>query len=96
MINFNLSGDSLMHCLRISGAAILLVDEDLDCTARIDEEAEKIKNELRMRIIPLSEDLKREIGRGEALRIGDQYRKDVCGDTPIALLYTRYVHIHQS
>lgn len=96
MINFNLSGDALMHCLRLSGAVILLVDEDSDCTARIDEEAEKIKNELHMRIIPLSEDLKREIGRGEALRIGDQYRKDVCGDTPIALLYTRYVHLHQS
>ena len=96
MINFNLSGDALVHCLRISGAAILLVDEDSDCKSRIGEEEEKIKSELHMRIIPLSEDLKREISRGEALRIGDEYRKEVCGDTPIALLYTRYVHLHQS
>lgn len=94
MINFNLSGDALLHCLRISGAAILLVDELPDCKARIDEEAEKIKSDLHMRIVPLSKDLKREIGNGKAARIGDQYRKDVCGDTPIALLYTRYVHPH--
>lgn len=96
MINFNLRGDALVHCLRISGAAILLADEDSGCKSRVNEEEKKIKRELHMRIIPLSEDLKREIGRGEALRIGDEYRKDVCGDTPIALLYTRYVHRHQS
>lgn len=94
MINFNLSGDALVHCLRISGAAVLLVDDLSDCKARIDEEAEKIKSDLHMRIVPLSKDLKKEIGRSNAVRIGDQYRKDVCGNTPIALLYTRYVHPH--
>lgn len=96
MINFNLSGDALVHCLRISGAAILLADEDSDCKSRIDEEEDKIKNELHVRIVPLSEDMKKEIGKGEALRIGDEYRNNVCGDTPIALLYTRYIHLHQS
>lgn len=96
MINFNLSGDALLRCLRISGAVILLVDEDSGCQARIDQEGDKIKSELNMCIVPLSEDLKSEIGMGKAFRIGDQYRKDVCGDTPIALLYTRYAHLHQS
>lgn len=94
MINFNLSGDALVHCLRISGAAILLVDDLSDFRARIDDEAEKIKSDLHMRIVPLSKDLKGEIGRGEVVRIGDQYRQDVCGDTPIALLYTRYGYPH--
>lgn len=94
MINFNLSGDALVHCLRISGAAILLVEDLADCKARIDEEAEKIKTDLHMRIVPLSNDLKRKIGSGKVVRIGDQYRQDVCGDTPIALLYTRYTHPH--
>lgn len=94
MINYNLSGDALVHCLRISGAAILLVDDLSDCKARIGEEAEKIKSDLHMTIVPLSNDLKREIGSGKVVRIGDQYRQDVCGDTPIALLYTRYVHPH--
>lgn len=94
MINFNLSGDALLHCLRISGAAILLVEDLPDCKARIDEEAEKIESDLHMTIVPLSNDLKKEIGSGKVVRIGDQYRQDVCGDTPIALLYTRYVHSH--
>ena len=96
MISFKLRGDALMHCLRISGAVILLLGGDSGWGARVDEEAENHKRELHMRIIRLSEDLKREIGRGEALRIGDQYWRDICGDTPIALLYTRYVHFHQS
>lgn len=72
----------------------MLVDDLSDCKARINEEAEKIKNVLQMRIVPLSNDLKREIGSGKVVRIDDQYRQDVCGDTPIALLYTRYVHPH--
>lgn len=94
MINYNLSGDALVHCLRISGATILLVDDLPDCKARINEEAEQIKSDLHMGIVPLSSDLKREIGSGKVVRIGDQYRQDVCSDTPIALLYTRYVHPH--
>ena len=95
MINFKLREDALMHCLRISGAAILLVGGDSGWGARVDKEVENHKRELHMRFIRLSEDQKREIGRGKALRIGDQYWRDICGDTRIALLYTRYVHLHQ-
>ena len=36
-INYNLSGDALVHCLRISGARLVIEDEDPECRARMDE-----------------------------------------------------------
>ncbi len=90
MINFNLSGDALLHCLRISGAGILLVDQDSECRARIAEEEERIHNELQMRMVRLSEVLKAQIAAMKVARIDDESRKDIGGDSPVALLYTRY------
>lgn len=91
MINYNLGGDSLIHCLKISDAKILLFDDDEKCRERVITEAERIKDELRMEIIELSSDRKQAIIAKECPRPSDDYRKDVKGDFPSVLLYTRYV-----
>ncbi|KAL4738580.1 hypothetical protein BDV11DRAFT_215875 [Aspergillus similis] len=36
-INYNLAGDALVHCLRISGARIVLVDDEQGCRGRMEE-----------------------------------------------------------
>lgn len=90
MINWNLGGDGLVHCLKISKAKVLLVDEDQKCTERVRLEAKRIKEELQMGIVELSEDRKKLITSKDCPRLSDDHRKDVRAGSPAALLYTRY------
>ena len=90
MINFNLSGDALLHCVKISGAKIILVDQNEKCLARINAERDKIQNELGIKIIILSQALKNDIGLKPAQRPDNSYRDAVTGKSPVALFYTRY------
>lgn len=88
LINWNLTGAALVHCLRVSGAGVVLVDKE-GCKGRIGAEMEQIEANLQMKIIILSRDLEREIGEMPASRPDDSYRENVKGDTPIGLFYTR-------
>lgn len=90
MINVNLGSDTLIHCLKISGARILLVDEDEKCRARINAESQKIENELGMKIVELLGQLKKDIAARKAARVDDVYRKNINSNSPVALFYTRY------
>ncbi|KAL9131960.1 MAG: hypothetical protein Q9217_000240 [Psora testacea] len=90
MINFNLAGDGLVHCLRVSGAKIMLVDQDEICSNRINAQRDRIENKLEIKTIVLSQALKTKIGRLPARRPDDSYRDRVTGDFPVALFYTRY------
>lgn len=89
MINYNLGGDALIHCLKISSANLILTDDDKTCKARILEEEHRIEAELGMTIVELSEDVKSAIAARDGLRLSDDYRKEVKGNSPAALFYTR-------
>lgn len=91
MINWNLSGDGLVHCLKISKAKVLLSDEDQECAERVMSEAKRIREELQMEIIELSEDQKKLITAQDCPRLSDDYRRDVRAGSPSVLLYTRHV-----
>lgn len=91
MINVNLASDALIHCLQVSDARILLVDENEQCRARINAEAQRIENVLEMKIVELSGQLKKDLTMRKAARIDNAYRKDINGNSPMALFYTRYV-----
>ena len=93
MINYNLAGDGLIHCLRISGAKLLLVDQDEKCRERVMNEAERIRGQLQMDIVEMSDDQKKAIIARDCPRPSDDYRRDVKGHFPAALLYTRYVQL---
>lgn len=85
-----------MHCLRVSGAGIVLVDEEERCRGRIAGERQQIEEKLQMKILILSRDLKQEIAAMPASRPDDSYRENVKGDSPIGLFYTRYPSLPQS
>jgi acyl-coenzyme A synthetase/AMP-(fatty) acid ligase len=93
MINYNLAGKALMHCLGVSGASLLLVDEDPALRARSEEVQEQIKGELKMRIIVMDKDVKNGIRSLNAERPSDSYRDRVRGDDPTAIFYTRFVSL---
>ncbi|KAL9637806.1 MAG: hypothetical protein Q9164_001969 [Protoblastenia rupestris] len=88
MINFNLAGDALVHCVQISGAKVMLVDQDEKCSRRINAERDRIESGLGIECIVLSPALKTEIGLKSIQRLDDSFRDGVTGDFPIALFYT--------
>jgi acyl-coenzyme A synthetase/AMP-(fatty) acid ligase len=89
MINHHLAGDALVHCLKVSKGKVLLVDEDEECQARIEEVRDRIEGELGMKIFVLDRGLKGSISRLEAKRPENKYRDQIKGDFPMCLFYTR-------
>jgi acyl-CoA synthetase (AMP-forming)/AMP-acid ligase II len=88
-INYNLAGDALVHCLKVAGAKVVLVDEDAECRKRIEHVRERLESELGMTIRVLAQDLKGEILRLEPKRPGDEMRVGAKGKFPLFLFYTR-------
>ena len=88
MINFNLAGDALVHCLKVSGARIVLVDEEDKVRKKVEDERRRIE-ELGMQTVVLSKDLKKSIAGKSAQRPDDSYRQGLKGSFPGVLFYTR-------
>lgn len=95
-INYNLAGDALVHCLKVAGAKVLLVDEDSACRQRIEDIRERLENELGMTIKVLDQSQKGEISRSEPKRPDNEMRKNANGKFPLFLFYTRYVSVDNS
>jgi acyl-coenzyme A synthetase/AMP-(fatty) acid ligase len=92
MMNHHLAGDALIHCLRVAGGKLLIVDEDKETQERIEAVRERIENELGMTIRILDSGLKGEICRMEPIRPDDQLRNNMDGTFPMCLFYTRSVY----
>jgi hypothetical protein len=88
-INYNLAGDALVHCLKVAGAKVLLVDEDMECRQRIEDVRSRLEGELGITIKILDSGLKGEISRMEPIRPGDEMRTVAKGKFPLFLFYTR-------
>lgn len=89
MINYNLSGKALIHCLKVSGAKSLLVDEDPELVARIEDMRADIEGQLGIRITVLDREVKKDIRTMKAERPEDRFREGVKGDWPMSIFYTR-------
>lgn len=88
MINHNLAGKALAHCLKISGAKLMLADADPVLRGRIVGVQAEI-DAVGMRWVALDRDLKTAIYNLPPSRPGDEYRAAVKGNDPICLYYTR-------
>jgi acyl-CoA synthetase (AMP-forming)/AMP-acid ligase II len=90
LINHHLAGDALVHCLKVAGGKLLIVDEDKDTQERVNAVRDRIEGELGMTIRVLDTHLKGEILRLEPTRPDDELRSGVTGKFPMCLFYTRY------
>lgn len=90
MINHHLAGDALIHCLKVAGGKLLLVDEDAEVRQRIEDVRGRIEGDLGMEIRILDRDLKGEILRLEPKRPEDELRSGIDGKFPMCLFYTRF------
>lgn len=88
MINFNLAGNAFIHCLKLSGAKVMIVDEEKKLRARVEGERQTIE-ELGIQAIVLSGELKSSIAAKNAQRPDDTYREGIEASFPAAIFYTR-------
>ncbi|EEP78730.1 conserved hypothetical protein [Uncinocarpus reesii 1704] len=88
LINYNLAGPALMHCLKVSSAEILIVDSDPDCAGRVEEQRAAIEGELNMKPLLLDENLKSYIATFPSAVPDESFRKGIEGGSPACLFYT--------
>lgn len=87
LINYNLEGKPLMHCLAVCQTKLLIADPDQGCQQRLDRSRQEIQN-AGTQIETLTSELKQEI-KSRPVRVPeDKYRKGIKGDHPYALIYT--------
>ncbi|KAL4898673.1 hypothetical protein BDV59DRAFT_206951 [Aspergillus ambiguus] len=84
-INYNLAGDALVHCLKVSNAKIVLVDDDDECRARMEESRGVVEGTLVMELVPVESDLS---GYPTTIAEDNKLALDMSGDFPAILLYT--------
>ncbi|KAL4872136.1 hypothetical protein BDV12DRAFT_205508 [Aspergillus spectabilis] len=90
-INYNLAGDALVHCLRISGTRIVLVDDDEGCQGRVGEVEGVIGGDLGMeRVVVDAEFNTRVIPSFESTKLPEDgaWIANTPGEYPSILLYT--------
>ncbi|KAI9641958.1 hypothetical protein NHQ30_009827 [Ciborinia camelliae] len=88
MINHNLAGQALIHCIKVPKAKLLLVDDDLELRDRIEAEKTTLEGEVGIRIVVLDSSTLSEIRSVKAERPEDIYREGVKGNSSLGLLYT--------
>jgi acyl-CoA synthetase (AMP-forming)/AMP-acid ligase II len=89
MINYNLAGKALLHCLKVSGSSLILVDQDPELVARIETARADIEGQLGMTIRVIDSETKKDIRAHKAERPGDEHRVGVQANWPMCIFYTR-------
>ncbi|KAJ4353929.1 uncharacterized protein N0V89_005660 [Didymosphaeria variabile] len=88
LLNYNLKGDALVHCVRISEAKLLLVDSDKEVHARFQEVGGKLKEELQVEGVVVTDQYLVDLYCTKVDVPDDTYRASVKGTSPTCLLYT--------
>lgn len=91
LLNYNLSGKALLHCLKLSGSSLILVDDDPELVSRMEEVRSEVEGELRMSICVIDARLKGEMKACGSERPGDELRVGIKAKSPMCMLYTRYL-----
>lgn len=87
MINFHLGGEALVHCVKLTGVNMLLVDWDDDCRARVEGVRKELES-IGVKIVILDDAAKRHIDSLKPTRPPDSYRRGLKPEDPGFLLYT--------
>ena len=86
-INYNLADDALVHCLKCSGAKLVLGDEDPTCQANIEASRDKLA-ELGMTCVTLDDSFRAHAATFPATPPPKDLAKNLSGEFPAILLYT--------
>jgi acyl-coenzyme A synthetase/AMP-(fatty) acid ligase len=89
LINYHLTGEALVHCVKVSGAKLVVVDGDPEVRQRVEEVKSVLEGELGLKIIFYDEQTLASIDALPARRPGDELRRGMKPEYPMCLLYTR-------
>lgn len=87
LINYNLEGKALMHCLSVCESRLLIVDSDAGCQQRIESSRSDIES-AKTKIVTLDLNLKQAITSRPIVVPEDHWRQGMRGEFPYALIYT--------
>ncbi|KAJ6088639.1 hypothetical protein N7486_009900 [Penicillium sp. IBT 16267x] len=87
-INYNLSGEALIHCLKVSGATLILADEDPTCLASMEDCRATLTTELGMKPVTLNDSLRGHISTFATTNPPVKMSLNVKAESPSILLYT--------
>lgn len=87
LINYNLEGKALMHCLAVCKTKLLIVDRDEGCQGRVEGSRAEIQA-TGTTIVTLDASLLETVGKMPTSVPGDEWRKGVRPEFPYALIYT--------
>lgn len=90
LVNYNLASEALVHCLKLSGASLLVHDAAKDCAARIEASQKEIRS-LGIQTVSLTDDLKRHVDSFPPTHAPVECFHNISEALPFALLYTRQV-----
>ncbi|KAI9838864.1 MAG: hypothetical protein M1819_004071 [Sarea resinae] len=88
MINCNLAGDALVHCLKVSRAKVLMLDAEDELKGRAENVRERIEGGLNMTMVILTDSLKSDISNLEPSTPDQALSANMSGDSPMGLFYT--------
>ncbi|KAL2841418.1 hypothetical protein BJY01DRAFT_257023 [Aspergillus pseudoustus] len=89
-VNYNLAGDALVHCLKIAGARLVLVDDEEGCKGRVEEARGVIEGELGMESVVIDAGFRDGVIASFPTTIPEEGKLvlDTPGSYPSILLYT--------
>lgn len=87
LVNYNLEGRPLLHCLDVCESKVLIVDEDDNCQARVVASRSYIESK-NTKVFVLDGGLKQEVESRLLAIPEEKWRKGVQGDFPYCLIYT--------
>ncbi|KAH7030618.1 fatty-acyl-CoA synthase [Microdochium trichocladiopsis] len=89
LINYNLEGQGLLHCIDVCGSKVLIVDPDTECQRRIDQSRDEIEGGSRgIKVVTLDGAFKAQLAGYPAKDADDALRRNVKGSDPYILLFT--------
>lgn len=90
LINYHLTGEALVHCVRVSGGKVMIVDWDPEVVQRVEEVRGILEGELGIKIVILDEATRAAINALPVIRPDDSLRRGMEPTFPMCLIYTRY------
>ena len=93
LMNYNLASEALIHCVKISGARILITDADEGCRARIQSVASRLESQFGVKILRLDPALETQVARQPCTPPDRSLIAQQKDKNKVALLYTRYLHL---
>lgn len=88
LINHHLTGDALIHCLKVSGAKVVVVDDDAEVLQRIEDIRPTLES-MGLKVVVLDQITKSAISSESAHPPGNSLRFGMEPTFPTCLLYTR-------